>query len=59
MSFDMFDEPLMHIDGQAYYPLCLATLSARFSFAVLAGFFFVAFFCVIPLAIASLLYLCG
>ena len=39
-----------------YYPLFFAILSARFSFIVLAGFFLTDFFCVIPLAIESLLY---
>ena len=38
-----------------HYFFFLATLAARFSFTVLAGFFLVAFFCVNPLAILSLL----
>lgn len=53
----------MHADGfprccfgserpkrELHYLFFFATLAARFSFTVVAGFFLVAFFCVIPLA---------
>jgi len=38
-----------------HYFFFLAILAARFSFTVMAGFFLVVFFCVMPLAILSLL----
>jgi|CXWL01.1.fsa_nt_gi hypothetical protein len=52
----------MHVDGlprwcfgserpkrELHYLFFFATLAARFSFTVVAGFFLVVFFCVIPL----------
>ncbi len=56
----------MHIDGhprccfgserpkrKLHYLFFFASFAARFSFTVVAGFFLVAFFCVIPLAMCS------